>query len=535
MGRSVCTAHEPPLGLGGAAASAPAREGRLPDIGGPRDLDGLTWEQLDDLAAEIREFLVTNVMRTGGHLGPNLGVVELTLAIHRVFDSPRDSVLFDVGHQSYVHKLVTGRHDFSGLRRRNGLAGYPQRSESVHDIIESSHASSALSWADGISRARALTGEHDRHVVAVVGDGALTGGLSWEALNNLGTGGERKLVIVVNDNGRSYEPTVGAIARVLAARRSGREVREPMPLADLDLDYLGPVDGHHLPALEAALRRAKRRDRPVIVHVVTEKGHGYEPARRDAADQFHAIGPIDRFSHRALRTPGRNWTSVFGEAIVALAARDRRIIAVTAAMQRATGLQPLTERFPHRVVDVGEQHAVASAAGLAFGGLHPVVAMYATFVNRAMDQLLMDVALHRAGVTLVLDRAGITGPDGATHHGIWDIALLQAVPRLRLAAPRDAASLREELAEAVRVDDAPTVLRLPKGAVAKDIAANRRLADGVDVLRESPGDDVLIIAVGPFATTGLEIADDLLTELGLTASQIASQLDRSGSRTAKAW
>jgi 1-deoxy-D-xylulose-5-phosphate synthase len=510
-------AHEPPLGLGGAAASAPSREARLPDIGGPRDLDGLTWQQLDDLAAEIREFLVTNV-----------------------------------------------------------------------------------------------TGEHDRHVVAVVGDGALTGGLSWEAMNNLGTGGERKLVIVVNDNGRSYEPTVGAIARVLASRRSGREVREPMPLADLDLDYLGPIDGHDLPALEAALRRAKLRDRPVIVPVVTEKGHGYEPARLDAADQFHAIGPIDRF---ALRTAGRSWTSVFGEAIVALAARDRRIVAVTAAMQRATGLQPLTERFPDRVIDVGiaEQHAVASAAGLAFGGLHPVVAMYATFVNRAMDQLLMDVALHRAGVTLVLDRAGITGPDGPTHHGIWDIALLQAVPRLQLAAPRDATSLREELTEAVRVDDAPTVLRLPKGAVAKDITAIRRLADGVDVLRESPGDDLLIVAVGPFATTGLEIADrpgagapgvtvvdprwifpiapslvalagrfrrivtledgitsigfgarlrltlldagvttpvttfglpddfvghgtreDLLTELGLTASQIASQLDRSGSPTAKA-
>ncbi|MEV6846353.1 1-deoxy-D-xylulose-5-phosphate synthase [Actinoplanes sp. NPDC051411] len=484
---------------------------RLSDINCPRDLDHLTGPQLDELAAEIREFLVTNVVRTGGHLGPNLGVVELTLAVHRVFDSPRDSILFDVGHQSYVHKLVTGRHDFSGLRRRGGLAGYPQRSESVHDILESSHASSSLSWADGISRAYALTGENDRHVVAVVGDGALTGGLSWEALNNLGTGGERKLVIVVNDNGRSYAPTVGAISRVLAALRSGREVRQPTRIADLDLDYLGPVDGHDLPALEAALRRTRHRDRPVIVHVVTEKGRGYEPARRDAADQFHAIGPVDQLARPSRRTSGGSWTSSFGEAIVGLAAGDRRIIAVTAAMTGATGLRPLADRFPDRVIDVGiaEQHAVASAAGLAFGGLHPVVAMYATFVNRAIDQLLMDVALHRAGVTLVLDRAGVTGPDGATHHGVWDIALLQAVPGLRLAAPRDAPSLREELAEAVRIDDAPTVLRLPKGPVGRNLEAVRRLADGVDVLREAPGRDVLVIAVGPFAAMALEIADRL--------------------------
>lgn len=489
-------------------------------IDGPRDLDGLTFQELAELAAEIREFLVANVTRTGGHLGPNLGVVELTLALHRVFESPRDSIVFDVGHQTYVHKLLTGRHDFTALRRRGGLAGYPQRAESEHDVVESSHASSSLSWADGISRAHALTGAGDRHVVAVIGDGALTGGPSWEALNNLGTAGDRKLVIVVNDNGRSYAPTIGAVTRILAALRAGK----PTPLANLDLEYVGPIDGHDLPALEAALQQAKLRNRPVIVHAVTEKGRGYDLARRDPIDQFHAIGPIDPSTGHPLRStpaqvpapgsitapasaPRSTWTSVFGEAVVDLASSNPRIVAVTAAMLGATGLQSFANRFPERVIDVGiaEQHAVTSAAGLAFGGLHPVVAIYATFLNRAFDQLLMDVALHRAGVTLVLDRAGVTGPDGPTHHGSWDIALLQVVPGLRLAAPRDASTLREELAEAVQIDDGPTVLRLPKGMVAEDLNAIRRLDDGVDLLRE--GDDLLIVAVGPFATTAVEIAD----------------------------
>ncbi|GAB2603427.1 1-deoxy-D-xylulose-5-phosphate synthase [Kribbella endophytica] len=476
---------------------------KLKAIAGPRDLDGLTFQELDELATEIREFLVANVTRTGGHLGPNLGVVELTLALHRVFESPRDSIVFDVGHQTYVHKLLTGRHDFTALRRRGGLAGYPQRSESEHDVVESSHASSSLSWADGISRAHALTGAGDRHVVAVIGDGALTGGPSWEALNNLATAGDRKLVIVVNDNGRSYAPTIGAVTRILATLRADK----PTPLANLDLEYVGPIDGHDLPALEAALHQAKRRNCPVIVHVVTEKGRGYDLARRDSVDQFHAIGPIDVRTGHSLRGSGKTWTSVFGEAVVDLASSNPRIVAVTAAMLGATGLQPFADRFPERVIDVGiaEQHAVTSAAGLAFGGLHPVVAIYATFLNRAFDQLLMDVALHRAGVTLVLDRAGVTGPDGPTHHGIWDIALLQVVPGLRLAAPRDASTLREELAEAVQIDDAPTVLRLPKGRVAEDLNAIRRLDDGVDLLREGP--DLLIVAVGPFVTTALEIAD----------------------------
>ncbi|AWS43495.1 1-deoxy-D-xylulose-5-phosphate synthase [Streptosporangium sp. 'caverna'] len=506
---------------------------RLSTITGPRDLDRLSPEELAELAGEIRDFLVLHVARTGGHLGPNLGVVETTIAIHRVFDSPRDSIVFDVGHQSYVHKLLTGRQDFGGLRQKGGIAGYPQRSESAHDIVESSHASSSLSWADGISRAYALTRQHDRHVVVVIGDGALTGGMTWEALNNITDDNKRNLVVVVNDNGRSYEPTVGGLARFLGSVRAEHSCRNPhhgsRPLSDasespsrsggfsgdrrlytnLDIKCLGPVDGHDLRAMEEALRQAKGYRAPVIVHAITQKGHGYEPARNDVVDRFHAIGPIDPVSGLAVNGPASTWTSVFGEAVAELAATDERIVAVTAAMLRSTGLQRFSERFPDRVIDVGlaEQHAVTSAAGLAFGGLHPVVAIYATFMNRAFDQVLMDVALHGAGVTFVLDRAGVTGPDGPSHHGVWDIGLLLAVPGIRIAAPRDAARLREELAEAVRVEDAPTVLRVPRGRPAVEIGALRRLPDGVDVVRESSRHDVLIIAVGPFVRTALEIAD----------------------------
>ena len=531
----------------------------LEGIHAPRDLDGLNREQLTQLAEEIRRFLVAEVSKTGGHLGPNLGVVELTMAIHRVFDSPHDAIVFDTGHQSYVHKLLTGRHDFSRLRMKGGLAGYPQRSESVHDIVESSHASSSLSWADGISRAFTMTGQNDRYVVAVVGDGALTGGMTWEALNNISDDNNRRLVIVVNDNGRSYAPTIGGMARFLNTVRTRRGYRDlyrsserlfarfgapgraiyrgtrgamhgflarfsnnEALYSNLDIKYIGPIHGHDLPALEEALKQAKNYEAPVIVHVITEKGHGYEPALADVADQFHAVGQIDPETGEPIEHASRpSWTSVFADEIVELADRDPKIVGITAAMLRPTGLHRFAEKYPSRVFDVGiaEQHAVTSAAGLAFGGLHPVVALYATFVNRAFDQVLMDVALHKAGVTFVLDRAGVTGPDGPSHHGMWDLAILQAVPGIRIAAPRDAERLREELAEAVAVDDAPTVLRFSKGNVGNEFEAVRRTADGVDVLREAPHRDVLIVAVGPMAKLALQVSERLAAQ-GIGATVI---------------
>ncbi|WIB64979.1 MULTISPECIES: 1-deoxy-D-xylulose-5-phosphate synthase [unclassified Curtobacterium] len=536
----------------------------LSGIRSPRDLKRLSDTQMVELAAEIRTFLVAEVAKTGGHLGPNLGVVELTLAMHRVFDSPHDPMVFDTGHQSYVHKLITGRQDFSGLRTQGGLAGYPQRSESEHDIVESSHASSSLSWADGISRGFQLTGQSDRTVVAVVGDGALTGGMTWEALNNISDDNDRRLVIVVNDNGRSYAPTIGGMARFLNQVRTRREYREMYErtqrfashfghpgravyrglrggmhgflsrftnnealYSNLDIKYIGPVDGHDERALEAAFRQAKDYGTPVIVHAITEKGHGFEPALRDVADQFHAVGHIDPETGESLESAsaGPAWTDVFAEALAQAGDDDERIVAITAAMLRPTGLHRFQERHPERVYDVGiaEQHAVTTAAGLAFGGLHPVVALYATFVNRAFDQVLMDVALHRAGVTFVLDRAGVTGPDGPSHHGMWDLAILQVVPGIRIAAPRDASTLREEFREAVAVDDAPTVVRFPKGAVGPDIPAVHRLADGVDVLRSasdsSDAEDVLIVAVGAMAPIALDVAA-LLEAQGIGATVV---------------
>ncbi|MEG0028032.1 MAG: 1-deoxy-D-xylulose-5-phosphate synthase [Aurantimicrobium sp.] len=521
----------------------------LETVHGPRDLDKLTNDQLIELSGEIREFLVREVARSGGHLGPNLGVVEMTIAIHRVFDSPSDSIVFDTGHQSYVHKLLTGRQDFSKLREKGGIAGYPQRSESVHDIVESSHASSSLSWADGISRAYSMSGQSDRHVVAVVGDGALTGGMTWEALNNISHDNSRNLIIIVNDNGRSYAPTIGGMARFLDSVRTRKGYRNlhfsssrlfakmgPYArafyrgvrggvhgflsrftnnqdlYANLDIKYLGPVNGHDVKAMEAVLRQAKSYGAPVIVHAITEKGKGYEPARRDLDDQFHAVGKIDPATGKALSSSSAvGWTDVFGDELVAQAEHNDKIVAITAAMLRPTGLHKMLERYPERIIDVGiaEQHAVTSAAGLAFGGMHPVVAIYATFMNRAFDQVLMDVALHKAGVTFVLDRSGVTGPDGPSHHGVWDLAILQVVPHIRLAAPRDATRLREELAEALAVDDAPTVIRFPRGSVGADIEAVRRCDDGVDVLLEAAHKDVLIVAIGAFATLGLEVATRL--------------------------
>lgn len=523
----------------------------LSRINDPRDLDSLNQVELEQLAADVREYLIQSVAKTGGHLGPNLGVVETTIAVHRVFESPKDAIVFDTGHQSYVHKLLTGRKDFSRLRSKDGLAGYPQRSESVHDIVESSHASSSLSWADGISKAFKATGQRDRHVVAIIGDGALTGGMTWEALNNITDDNERQLVIIVNDNGRSYAPTIGGFARTLNAIRTEKWYRKGYRASknffsrfgllgritfgaahaaghsivstlaprgifpNLDIKYIGPIDGHDLVAMEEALRQAKNYGSPVIVHAITQKGRGYDPALADLADQFHAVGQINPETGLPLTSSSKpSWTGVFADSLVREAERHPNLVGITAAMLIPVGMHKLAARFPDRVFDVGiaEQHAVTSAAGLAYGGLHPVVAVYSTFMNRAFDQVVMDVALHKAGVTFVLDRAGITGPDGASHHGVWDLSILQAVPGIRIAAPRDAETLSEELAEAVAISDAPTVLRFPKGSAPERIAAELRLSDGVDVLKRSAAKDVLIVAIGPFASTAIQVAELLAAQ-----------------------
>ncbi|GAB1642364.1 1-deoxy-D-xylulose-5-phosphate synthase [Krasilnikovia sp. MM14-A1259] len=525
----------------------PPNAGLIGGITGPGDLRRLSIEQLTLLAAEIRDFLVAKVSRTGGHLGPNLGVVEMTLAMHRVFDSPRDKILFDTGHQAYVHKIVTGRQGgFDLLRQRGGLSGYPSQAESEHDLIENSHASTALSYADGLAKAFTLRGE-DRHVVAVVGDGALTGGMCWEAINNIAASGNR-LVIVVNDNGRSYAPTIGGLAEHLstlrlnpgyekvldlvkdalgstpmvgrpmyevlhAVKRGIKDAVSPQPMfEDLGLKYVGPVDGHDIHAMESALRKAKGFNAPVIVHAVTRKGYGYRPAEEDEADCLHGPGAFDPQTGALTAAPSVKWTHVFAEELVAIADERPDVVGITAAMAEPTGIATLAKKYPERVYDVGiaEQHAATSAAGLAMGGLHPVVAVYATFLNRAFDQVLLDVAMHRLPVTFVLDRAGITGPDGPSHYGIWDMSVFGVVPGLRIAAPRDAATLREELREAVAVDDGPTIVRFPTGSVAPDLPAVRRVGQ-VDVLREAPQGgrrgDVLLVAVGAFAQLGMEVAE----------------------------
>ncbi|KIF77373.1 1-deoxy-D-xylulose-5-phosphate synthase [Streptomyces sp. 150FB] len=529
----------------------------LTHIRGPRDLDRLGPEELDQLAGEIRSFLVDAVSKTGGHLGPNLGVVELTIALHRVFDSPKDKVLFDTGHQSYVHKLLTGRQDFSKLKSKGGLSGYPSRAESDHDIIENSHASTVLGWADGLAKANEVLKKND-HVVAVIGDGALTGGMAWEALNNIAAAKDRPLVIVVNDNERSYAPTIGGLANHLATLRTtdgyerflarGKDLLERTPVVgrplydtlhgakkglkdfiapqgmfeDLGLKYVGPIDGHDIEALESALERAKRFGGPVIVHCITEKGRGYKPAEQDEADRFHGIGPIHPDTGLPISAAGMDWTSVFGEEMVKLGHERGDIVAITAAMLQPLGLEKFAKAFPDRVYDVGiaEQHGAVSAAGLATGGLHPVFAVYATFLNRAFDQVLMDVALHRCGVTFVLDRAGITGTDGASHNGMWDMSILQCVPGLRIAAPRDADQVRAQLREAVEIDDCPTVVRYSKGAVGPAVSAVGRIG-GMDVLRrsEEAAADVLLVSVGALAPMCLEIAT-LLDKQGISTTVV---------------
>ncbi|MFI5634102.1 1-deoxy-D-xylulose-5-phosphate synthase [Streptomyces sp. NPDC051664] len=516
----------------------------LETIRGPHDLKALSGPELGELAEDIRKFLIEAVARTGGHLGPNLGVVELSIALHRAFDSPVDRILWDTGHQSYVHKLLTGRQDFSKLRGKGGLSGYPSREESAHDVIENSHASTVLGWADGLAKANEVLGS-PHHVVAVIGDGALTGGMAWEALNNIAAARDRPLIIVVNDNERSYGPTIGGLANHLATLRTtdgyerflswGKDVLQRTPVVgqplyeslhgakkgfkdafapqgmfeDLGLKYVGPVDGHDIEAVESALSRAKRFHGPVLVHCLTEKGRGYAPALENEADRFHTVGAMDPLTCAPLAPLGSpSWTSVFGDEIAEIGAERPDVVAITAAMLHPVGLTKFAEAFPDRVWDVGiaEQHAVVSAAGLATGGLHPVVAVYATFLNRAFDQLLMDVALHRCGVTFVLDRAGVTGPDGPSHNGMWDLSVLQVVPGLRIAAPRDADRLREELREAVTVDDAPTVLRFPKESVGEPVPAIGRVGE-MDVLHRADDPQVLIVAVGVLASVCLQAAD----------------------------
>jgi 1-deoxy-D-xylulose-5-phosphate synthase len=526
----------------------------LDSVHGPDDLKRLDHEELARLADEIRSFLVTKVSRTGGHLGPNLGVVELTMALHRVFDSPHDAILWDVGHQAYVHKILTGRQaGFDDLRQREGLSGYPSRAESEHDFIENSHASTGLSYADGLAKAFQLAGAR-RHVVVVVGDGALTGGMCWEAINNIAADPTRPVVIVVNDNGRSYSPTIGGLADHLAslrlrpgyeraleggkrallgtpvvgkplyaalhaAKRGLKDALSPQGMfEDLGLKYMGPVDGHDTAVLESALVRAKEFGGPVIVHAVTRKGNGYPPAENDEADQMHQTDPMDPATGAPTKAKKRGWTSVFAEELVHIGAERPDVVAITAAMLGSTGLDKFAAAYPTRTFDVGiaEQHAVTSAAGMAMGGLHPVVAIYSTFLNRAFDQVLMDVALHKQPVTLILDRAGITGPDGPSHHGMWDVNILGLIPGIKVAAPRDAASLREELREAVAVDDGPTALRFPRGGVIESVPALERVGT-VDVLRKDTEKDVLLIAVGAFGELGVAAAERLADQgIGVT-------------------
>jgi 1-deoxy-D-xylulose-5-phosphate synthase len=527
----------------------------LNQINSPADLARLSQDQLVELSAEIRSLLIEKVSKTGGHLGPNLGVVEITLAIHRVFESPKDVILFDTGHQSYVHKILTGRaQGFDTLRQRGGISGYPSRAESAHDIIENSHASTALSWGDGISRGFSIQGITDRHVVVVVGDGALTGGMSWEALNNIAPEQKRNLVIVVNDNARSYSPTIGGVATYLSTLRVtsgyekfldwGKEFLHKTPVVgvpiyetlhgmkkgikdivapqgmfeDLGLKYMGPIDGHDIVAMEKALIQAKEYGAPILVHAITEKGKGHKPAVADEAEKFHAVGVIDPETGEPLSKSAQTWTKIFSQELVDIGKSRPDIVAITAAMLGPTGLDQFQDAFPERTIDVGiaEQHAVTSAAGLAFAGLHPVVAVYSTFLNRAFDQLLLDVALHKAGVTFVLDRSGVTGDDGPSHHGIWDLALTGIVPTMHVAAPRDGARLKELLREAVEIDNAPSMVRFPKGAVQVDIPAFER-RDGIDVLYRGESADVLLISVGAMAAIAVEAASSAYREgVGVT-------------------
>lgn len=526
----------------------------LEGISGPSDLRALSRPQLVQLADEIRAFLVSKVSRTGGHLGPNLGVVELTLGIHRVFNSPQDPVIFDTGHQSYVHKILTGRRSgFDVLRQQGGLSGYPARDESEHDWVENSHASASLAWGEGLAKGFKLSGQ-ERTVVVVIGDGALTGGMAWEALNNIATQEDLRLVIIVNDNGRSYTPTVGGLAKHLSGLRTDRryeptlnfirrrvtglpvlggpaydllhgfkagvkDILAPQGMfSDLGIKYTGPIDGHDIGAVITHLEQARQFGGPVLVHCITRKGKGFKAAEENEEDRFHAVGKINEFTGEPLSAAVQaTWTDAFAEAMVHIGHANEHVVAITAAMLNPVGLGRFAAAFPERTFDVGiaEQHAVASAAGMAASGLHPVVAVYSTFLNRAFDQLLMDVGLHQQGVTLALDRAGITGSDGPSHNGMWDIAICSLVPGIEVAAPRDQQRLVDALERAVTVDDRPTVVRYSKERLPDEMPAVTTFGSGrdaVDLLHVNQQSDCLIVGYGQFAGLGLQVAERLEAE-----------------------
>ena len=519
--------------------------GILETIESPADLRRLDQTRLTQLAEEVRAFLVEQTSRSGGHLSPNLGVVELTFALHRVFDSPKDAIVWDTGHQAYVHKIVTGRaRDFVRLRQAGGLSGYPSRKESEHDLVENSHASTSLSYALGIAEARLRKGIGG-HVVAVIGDGALTGGMAYEALNQVAHLQPPNLIIVINDNGRSYAPTVGGLARHLwqlrvdpryerikedisrllrdlplvgsTADQAAYRVKEGLKqllqpstiFESLGIKYAGLVDGHDEPALEEVLSRSKRLREPVIVHVITEKGHGYGPAVDDEVDKLHGVSAFDPLTGRP-RSTELTYTDVFGEALMTAAMRRPEVCAITAAMASSTGLLSFAKEFPDRFFDVGicEQHAVTFAAGLALAGMHPVVCIYSTFLARAFDQTIMDVALHKLPVVFVIDRAGVTGPDGSSHHGIFDLSYLRLIPNLKVAAPADATELCA-LLETALASDGPIAIRYPKGPVPStpDLPVEPLPIGRWEELRK--GSDAVIFAVGRMVEVAQEAAERL--------------------------
>ena len=551
----------------------------LADIHHPSDLRGLSTDEVIALASEIREFIVQSVSETGGHLGSNLGAVELTLALHRVFESPRDAVLWDTGHQAYVHKLVTGRApDFARLRQEGGLSGYPNREESEHDFIENSHASTVLSYAYGMAASRDLaelageTPEH-RHIVSVIGDGSMTGGMAYEALNNLGHSG-RKVIIILNDNGRSYAPTISPLSigeenitaadkvsglmsntltkirlnptyvrrqrrferfmrrlpavgkqaerSVEAVKAAVREFLQPPGFFEaLGIRYIGPIDGHDIEALEKALRSAELRvvEGPILLHVITQKGRGYSPAEDDDEKHLHDAPVFDPQNGPPKSVP-TGYTQAFAETLVKEAATDSRIVAITAAMPGPTGLIAFQQEFPDRFFDVGiaEQHAVTAATGMALSGLRPVVALYSTFLSRAWDQVVYDVALHKAPVIFCLDRAGITGDDGPSHHGVYDMALLAKVPGMRVLAPSSAQDLQQMLHDAFTlVNDGPVVIRYPKGVVRNveptDIGSGLLARE----IRTSANKKVCILAIGKMVGNALQAAE-LLHQDGIETS-----------------
>ena len=544
----------------------------LEQINDPADLRGLTYEELDGLAGEIRDVIVEAVAENAGHLGSNLGAVELSLALHRVFQSPMDAILWDTGHQAYVHKILTGRlHQFAQLRQAGGMSGYPSREESRHDYVENSHASTILSYAYGMAVARDAGVDHHRHIVAVIGDGAMTGGMAYEALNNLGHS-KRRVIIVLNDNGRSYAPTVSNLSanwqgrderaghpslpdrvtgklssaltdirlnpvyvrrqrrledflqhlpgvgphaeRAMEAFKAGvREFLQPPSFFEaLGVRYTGPIDGHNIAELEDALRNAEELsvEGPIVVHVLTQKGRGYPPAEDDDEKHLHDAPVFDPRQGPPKAVP-TGYTQAFAEAVIKAAELDPRLVAITAAMPGPTGLIPFQQHFPDRFFDVGiaEQHAVTAAAGMAMCGLRPVVAIYSTFLNRAWDQVVYDVALHRLPVIFALDRAGITGPDGPSHHGVYDMAMLARVPGMRVLAPSSAQELQQMMLDALTLaDDGPVAIRYPRGAARQ--VAEHDIGSGLSARRVLAGDGrVCVLGIGKMVDAAGKAADRL--------------------------